>query len=444
MRLLLVGAFRYPWPQGTQAYFGEQASALRAAGCDISLLSYGAASRPQPPGTLAPPPWLMPRSARSGPRPAKLVADVALAMTLRQTVASRSRADRYDAILTHHVEATWAAALALPRRRPPIVYCAHTLLEEELATYSKSLQSKELSTPPTEIWPAMTQARHASFARVLSTLGSWGDAAAARHSAAWIALTHASSCVMKAASDQPGCVIRPPVADPLETLRCDPLLTKLGLERDRFLVYAGNLDAYQELDLLLAACRSLPPAALPVVIATHDDRMRELARRAPNGVRCVESEDAGEVSELLRAARGSIITRRVLGGFPIKLANSLACATPPIAFLDREWGLRDGVDALIADERNPVRSLAAAMTRLMTDDDLARRLAAGARALYEKQHRPDRVAEQTLALLGSLRAPQPAARRSAGVAWSAAGPRPSRPFAERTKPSASSNRSLIG
>ena len=133
MRLLLVGAFPYPHHQGSQVYLQEQAIALRAAGAEVDLLTYPVAA---PIGDdperwraldgfrhLTPPAWTARVPLRSGPSRGKPLADLGLAMTLRHAVASSSAGDdAYDAILTHHVEATLAAVHGLPRRaRPPIV-----------------------------------------------------------------------------------------------------------------------------------------------------------------------------------------------------------------------------------------------------------------------------------------------------------------------------------
>jgi hypothetical protein len=91
--------------------------------------------------------------------------------------------------------------------------------------------------------------------------------------------------------------------------------------------------------------------------------------------------------------------RRARGGYPIKLANAHAAGTPTIAFREREWGLQDGKDCLIASLERPAASLAAAITRLTLDDALAARLRVGARALYRAQHRPEQAATNTLELL---------------------------------------------
>ena len=68
--------------------------------------------------------------------------------------------------------------------------------------------------------------------------------------------------------------------------------------------------------------------------------------------------------------------RRSLGGFPIKLANSLAAGTPVVAFHAEEWGLVDGRDSLIGDLARPEGSLVEALEKLADDADLAARLGA--------------------------------------------------------------------
>jgi glycosyltransferase involved in cell wall biosynthesis len=91
MRLLLVGAFPYPHHQGSQIYFREQARALRNAGAEVELLTYASGLGPmeadsESDGFLhhTPPAWTAPRRLNSGPAWGKPLADIALAMTLRQ------------------------------------------------------------------------------------------------------------------------------------------------------------------------------------------------------------------------------------------------------------------------------------------------------------------------------------------------------------------------
>ncbi|RIL05485.1 MAG: hypothetical protein DCC71_10275, partial [Proteobacteria bacterium] len=82
MHLALVGAFPFPFPQGSQVFFADQARALQDAGARVTLACYGTGEG-EPPRDLAlvrsP---LAPRALRSGPSAGKPIADAALAATL--------------------------------------------------------------------------------------------------------------------------------------------------------------------------------------------------------------------------------------------------------------------------------------------------------------------------------------------------------------------------
>lgn len=469
MRLLLVGAFAYPHDQGSQVYFQEQAIALRAAGAEVALLTYGPGRSLAPdrcpstgPDLLAPlddpdrwraldgfdhtalPAWAAPASRSSGPQPGKPLADACLALALRRILRGRVRDHaswtasendlrrasfrassppiahdrgvsvdpssyfgtppvRFDAILAHHAEAALLALHTLPRSRPPVVYCAHTLLEHELPQY---------------FVPA---GRHA-----LAAIGRSIDRRIARRAEGWIALTRSAERVIQAATTRPGRCLAPPLPDPsvaLETREASAVARAHGLVPGHFFLYSGNLDPYQEIPLLerLADERSRggelpgrPPlptrGRFPVVIATHDERAQasrnELARRVERsgapGLRLLRIGSPREANALLAAARATLVPRRSVGGFPIKLANSLAAGIPVVAFHGEEWGLSDGRDSLLGSLDQPVASLARALDRLEEDASLAARLGAGARATYLARHAPARVAAETLALVESL------------------------------------------
>jgi glycosyltransferase involved in cell wall biosynthesis len=435
MRLLLVGAFPYPHSQGSQVYFQEQAIALRAAGAEIELLTYASGefdardaagsatgsardTEPRPPNRALDgfrihrsPPWTSPRSLRAGPSWAKPLGDIGLGRALRHVLASRaddathdaSRPMRYDAVLAHNAEAALVALIAASKPRPPIVYCVHTLLGHELSTYAKRPSSKGLSGASSHSSKPFDQ-------RVIDRSGRVIDRFIARRVDGWIALTQASARVMQQDARGPGALIPPPIPDPeRDPHRLDALAvcTKHGLSFDRFFLYAGNLDPYQELDLLAAAAQRLAEGgtvaeAPALIVASHDPAALAWAESRPGLQACVV-DSAQEMQALHQAARASLVLRRAVGGFPIKLANSLAAGTPAIAFHGREWGLEDGKNSLICDARDPAGSIANAIAMMDTDDALALRLSRGARQLYLDQHRPEVAAAETLTLLERIR-----------------------------------------
>lgn len=443
MRLLLVGALPYPFAQGSQVYLQEQAIALQTAGAEVDMLTYPA--HPAPGGAsrgaataqrlgdlrhLESPRWSAPRRMRSGPSLAKPLADLGLAIALRDAVAPGVETasscgpevppPRYDAILTHNAEACVIALAALPASRPPIVYCAHTLLGRELSTYlDPSLSS--LNSNASRLAATLRRA----WKRRLDAVGAGIDRQLGRRVDGWIALTHESDRVMRHSGKAPGVLIPPPLPDPLaDPVRLDSKTTaeSHGLEPGRYLLYSGNLDPYQELGLLLEAARRRSSTD-PLILATHDARAERLARPlAEAGIRLIRiaakgaatgGSDTGsekglddpgvaEMQALIAGARATLCLRRTLGGFPIKLANSLALGTPPIAYHAREWGLAHGENAWIASPQDPVASLAQAIDRIGGDDALAERLRPGARALYRSRHEPARAAARALALLDDV------------------------------------------
>lgn len=412
MRLLLVGAFPYPHHQGSQVYFQEQARALRGAGAEVELLTYASGLSAD---VLAdtgreiddfihhtPPAWTAPRGMRSGLSWGKPLADLALAMTLRQRLASRSGSDAYDAILTHNAEAALVALIALRGHAVPHVYCPHTLLGQELSAYVSIWKIKGLSR---------SSDRAPRSRRLLDRIGRSIDRLLARRVDGWIALTQSSYRVMRQFSTAPGERIAPPVPDPRPRLGRDEVSAtakRHGLEPDAFFLYSGNLDGYQELEVLATAALLLgeafpDPAERPVLVVACHDAENEARVSEIEGVEFRWVRSAAEMQALLAAARASLLMRQARGGFPIKLANALAVGTPTIAFHAGEWGLRDGQDALVASLDRPGAGLAGSILRLASDDDLLLRLRSGARALYEANHQPGEAARRSLALIEEIR-----------------------------------------
>ena len=418
MRLLLVGAFPYPHHQGSQVYFQEQAIALRAAGADVELLTYASQG---PVGAdldrwraldgflhHKAPAWTAPSGRRSGPSLGKPMADLGLAYALNDAIASSIYDTAlFDCIMTHNIEAALVSALCAMTRSssgPPVVYCVHTMMENELSSYSKWLKKKSIT--PDSRFPDRMSSR---VKRVIDTLGGGLDRFAARSSDGWIALTHSAECVMRQDETRPGAQIPPAVPDPMVhpgRLEPDAIARSQHLEPNGFLLYSGNLDGYQELDILCEAAAQLAsrPSGhrMPLVIASHSDRSVVGWSDSMPGVEFRRVESVAEMQALLASARASLLLRRTEGGFPIKLVNSLAAGTPVIAFQEREWGLEHEVNSLIGSPLRPVDSLVAAIERIEGDDLLARRLALGARQLYIARHQPAPGAKQLLALIARL------------------------------------------
>jgi len=377
--LAVVGAFPFPYPQGSQVYVAEQARALARAGARPVLFTYGRGAGPRPPDLVfAPAPgWASPRAMGSGPQWGKPLADAALL----GTYARRAR-QGFTCALTHNAEAGCIALAARRLTGLPVVYVAHTVLRHELSAYAGPR------------WRGL-----------LDRVGGRVDRLVVRHADAVIALCDEARADLEPFARGP-VVVLPPGHDPAESPKPEALARvceRHGLREGGFVLYSGNLDGYQDLALLASAARRLPLGTPPIVVATHDAG----AARAPvapelAGLRIVAVSDFEEMRALVHAARILVLTRRRPGGFPVKLLNYMEAARPIVAFANVGVGLRDGESARLLAPGADAATLADALLELHADPALRARLGAGARRQLETRHGWADLARRTLDLVASV------------------------------------------
>lgn len=377
LRILSIGAFPFPYPQGSQVFAAAQARALSAAGAEVSFASYGTGQGEFPreltwlPSSRA----LAPRSGRSGPSVVKPFADAALVSTVVQ--AHRTRA--FDIAIAHNAEAAFIAAAARGMTGLRFVYVAHTVMREELSAYGPS-----------------------QLRAILDGLGGIIDARAAASADAVIALSKAGvSALSPHVRDEISLI--PPGLDPRDPPKEDAVRAACRaarVEPRRFFLYCGNLDGYQDLELLDQAARMFGNDFGPVLVATHD---ASDAHRFPH-LRVTGQRDYSNTRALQFAATALVATRRRTGGFPIKLLNYMEAARPIVAFRDVAEGLVDGVSARLLESAAGPEALAGALRELAEKPALALELGAAAHKHLIAHHSWPEIADRTLEV----------ARRAAG------------------------------
>ncbi len=369
LRLALLGAFAFPAPQGSQRYAAEQARALSAAGARVTLFCYGFGDGRTHPGidVVRTDAAFSPRSWRAGFDARKVPADHAL---LAKFLAAHREAP-FEAVLAHNAEAALIALAARARGGPAVVYVAHTLWTEELAAHL-----------PRGLGLGSAQA------------GELLDAGIARAADAVLALSECARAALARNARGPVLRIAPglarePTPDPeLVAAVCE----RNGLEPDAFAIYAGNLDAYQDLPDLDAAARALP--GLAIVAATHDPRRHRLRSLQ---LRALSSPE--EARLLVYGARVAVVPRRHAGGFPIKLLQYMEARRAIVARAALADTLRHEESGwLVAEDAGP-EVLAAGMRHCCEDAALRERLGAGARKVLEHEHDWPPLAEATLRLV---------------------------------------------
>lgn len=365
--LAVLGAFTFPAPQGSQVFLREQAAALAKAGARVSILCYGRGAGEAPPGipVLRIPRVLSPRSWRSGPHPAKPFADAALALRTRGAVRERG----VDVIVAHNAE---AALVALGSRSAPVLYVAHTLLEEELSAYAPS-----------------------ALGGAADRVGRGIERAVVRRVGATLALSpHAAERLRPHARGPveavpPGIATGPPPRPEEVAAAC----ARHELEPGGFALYAGNLDAYQDVATLREVARRLPDHT--VAVATHDAP----ADLSPLRVACVAPASPEEVRALTHGAAVALATRRRRGGFPIKILNYLEAGRAIVAREGQAATLRHGENALLLPRNAGAEAFAEATGALLRDPGRAAALGRAARETALREHAWDAIAERTLDLV---------------------------------------------
>ncbi len=295
----------FPSPQGTQVYVRASTRALAAAGHALTLVCYGHGDGPTDPGLRVVRTPRVPgyRRLRSGPDLVK----PALALALARRIA----AEPADIVLAHHVEALAAALVARRWTRVPVVWVNHTLLAEELGSYA----------------PALSEA--------VDHLGGWVDRGLARHADGIVTLSDRAAAWFRA-TGHPRVHVLPPAIDPGDFADVSPAETPA-----RTLVYAGNPDRYQDLDVIVAAMRHLP-----------DVHLRWVSHAPSAGVgvgEWIQVSGWAAARNLLAGAAVAAVPRMRCGGVPMKLLNALALGVPTVVAEGSALGLPGEVSVVGGD-----------------------------------------------------------------------------------------------
>jgi len=345
--ILQIAAFPFPSPQGSQVYVRGMLRALGRRGHRVRLLCYAHGQGEIDPEyeVIRAPAVRGYDNLRAGPDRVKPFLDLALVAMAARRPAQIVHAHNYEALLV--------ALLARPGHRAPVVYSAHTALGEELPTYVEGRRAQAVAG-----WLGARLDRHlprraehsvALSERAQALLFDWGCAEVA---------------------------LLPPGVEPEDVAPCAPAALPPG---DPWVIYTGNPDRYQELDVLLAAMAQVPEARLLLVSSSPLDAF---AGALPGDrLRCVTTPDFGEVRSLIAASALGAIPRGTCAGYPIKLLNLLGMGLPTVVC---EGSHRDLPGAVQVPNRDPA-AMAAAIRRLLANP--AERAALGAAAAAHVQAR---------------------------------------------------------
>lgn len=370
MNIAVVGACPYPVPQGSQVYLRNTALAFQHAGHSPRLVTYGYGIGEDTSGLPIHRARTLPgaRKTTAGPSWSKPFQDVFLARTLRRVV----REHDIDVVNAHNYE---ALAVALASRVRPVLYHAHNAMADELPYF--------LANPD-----------HAA------TMGRWLDERLPRRADRVVApherlAEYLVSC--GCAEDRVHVV--PPCID------VDAFVSAQPARTDPSVVYAGNLDEYQNLGLLYRAMERVL-AEVPgteLVVVTHDPRVAE-TRGLVEHARVVRTPSLADVARQLQRDIIFACPRISWSGYPIKLLNAMAAGLAIVCCESSAHALTHQYNGLIVPD-NDAEAFAASLLRLLADPDLRRNLGANARKTAEERHTIPAVSAQLDQVLAMMKPP---------------------------------------
>jgi len=363
LRIAMVAACPFPSPRGSQVLVRELAIALVDRGHRVHLVTY-------PYGENLAPIYGFAVHRVRAPRYLAVPADVGwrkplLDLYLVAALYRLVRRENIDVIHAHNYEGPLIGMLVRALTGVPVVYHSHNALSDELAYYF---------TPG---W-RQTLARRAG--RLL-------DRQIPRRSDHSIALTPELSSFLRDHGVPADRVTTIAPAVNAATCADVPACAPETFAGHFIVMYAGNLDPYQDLEVLFDAFTMAQPAigrALLVVV-THDARWAErvggrLARLVRAGVaRVIVAPAFATVRRLLAAADVLVSPRSSWSGYPIKVINYMAAGRAIISAAGSAKGLVDGETALVVPNRD-THGFATALVRLFCDAQLRQVLGDRARA----------------------------------------------------------------
>ena len=374
LRIAMIAACPFPAPRGTPVRIERMADALVARGHRVDVITYhlGASVEGRAFAVHRLPDDPRYRHGAPGPSWRKLLRlDPMLAASIARRCASRS----FDILHAHHVEGLLTALPASRNSRIPLVYDVHTLLETELPYYRLGVPRGWLRRVGRVIdrqLPRLADhvvAVSAPIAERLARSGVRGD-----------------RLDLIANGVEPAFFALEPVV-------------RQGRPR---LVYAGNLAAYQGVELLLRAF-ALARARhrdLVLELLTGDCLQPYVGLARELGIGDALSVRAVALSQLpgeLACATVAANPRSDGAGVPQKLCNYMAAACPIVSAAGSARHLVDGENALVVADGDAV-AFAGAIGRLIDDHGLARRLGDAARRLAAAEFDWARVAAEVEAV----------------------------------------------
>lgn len=376
LRTCMLAACPFPANHGTPGSIREMAEALSDGGHDVHIVTYhfGEKVDVRGPKIHRIANWTNESQVRVGPTRYRPLYDLQMVFKTLQVI----RKERPDVLHAHGYEAGLAAWLCRLVTGIPVVFSWHCTMGDELPTYN--------SMPK---WLAV------GLARMLdATVPRLGDRCIP-HSANIEKFLHGMGLKGRTTPIiYKGIKLDNPVeSDPAE------IRNRYGLGDSPVVLYAGIMDRFQRLDLLMEAMKhvaqSIPDAKLLLVQTIHHERhlarVREeiAAAGISDRVAITEPLELDGVRQCIPTCDVAVVPRPQSPGFPIKILNYLAAKRGIVLFRSSSGGLEHSEHAWLA-EPDSAEALGDGIVHLLRDPALRERLGHNGFD-YIREHRDRKV-----------------------------------------------------
>jgi len=362
LKIAVVAAFPFPTLQGSQVLVRQFCESLCKRGHEVHLVTYGYGQFPYSPEfrihRVRDFPWY--RRFSSGPSFVKLSLDFLLLFKLRRVC----KLHRVQLISAHNYEAAVIAAMVGKALRIPVIYHSHGLLSEELPTYFGGGLLRGLAR----------------------RFGLLFDRYAPRVVAGNLVFTEKEKTILQGFGIPSERIKVVPPGMFLQDFDIPEVSARpTGLR----VVYAGNLDPYQNLPLVLQVFKKviaeLPEAKLLVISAGDFTELKRSAEGLAIGskVQFVGASSFEQTLATLMTGDVAVSARGLRGGFPIKELNYMAVGLPVVTFESGAAGVKHLYNGYVARDGD-LEDYTRGITVLLQDRELRARLSKN--ALMEAQN----------------------------------------------------------
>ncbi len=313
MTILMIAPQPFFEPRGTPFSEYFRIRALSDLGHRVDLVTYPFGESPQVPGLRIIRCWRPPgiRTVKTGPSLAKLVLD----FFLFWKVLGRLFAGKYDLVHSHEEGSLMGAAFQKLTKTPHL-YDMHSSLAQQMENFQFT-RSRLI----VRFFRAVERLALRNAASVIVICRTLFDHAAAVTGPAKLTL------IENFLDDRPACGD----AEAAQRLR-----QSFAAGRRTVVLYAGTLEAYQGMPLLLDSMKFLDDSYLLVLVGGDPDQVDRLRRALPGlgleaRVVLLGRRPAAEMPDYLKAADVLVSPRSRGTNIPLKIYSYLASGVPLVA-----------------------------------------------------------------------------------------------------------------